>query len=614
MQTRTTVALLSAALFGASAAAQDAVDWIDEFPSATEVARAAFEEHQVTAARTNVDGNDADGIAINLAGTFVMLRQILWLKQREDGAMTAARTEKLRELVASYQEAELAIGAGRDGRNGYIRRTDGEDCGADDECYQRWWLLHLNASSGRAEYRERVLKRLFPCGTLARELDDLRQQAANRGTLSYFPSPSATLEIEDDYAGLATAGCGPHGGDTDNDGLCDAWEAVPATRRAEARRANATADEPQPCIELIRVLMADTGGLKVGIAATSNVKPNDYVEFRVSRSALDTDTQGQFVWQGMGKICERGRISDGCPGMRPPAVPRSRDPREALAEPGWPPNLPGLYEALTATGPDPRAPQNWPLYAVIAADAPLAAPTPSAQSPESAPLFLTVDTTTVPSRRPVQCEQPSRVWLNRHYKPPKGLHGPYVDLDDAFRRDEAGNIAWQLYGDVGVIDNREFGYLILAKAHGIADPRGLLYTTAPGANNSWTSPDFDAEDYYATWTNAFESSCEDATDFVPAATVHTHPGSFASPYTFSVKDFDGAIESKLLIAMIDARDLCIRTFQPLPSDETLSWWETRFLASKAYDDYRRRVTIIPPQYVDPARGRGPCVVDRVDPP
>ena len=97
-------------------------DWIDEFPSVTEVAHAAYEELKVTAQRSGIDPNDDDSIAINLAGTFVVLRQIMLLKYNEGLPMAKDREEKLRKLVASYLEAELTIGRGWAGRRGYIMR------------------------------------------------------------------------------------------------------------------------------------------------------------------------------------------------------------------------------------------------------------------------------------------------------------------------------------------------------------------------------------------------------------------------------------------------------------------------------------------------------------
>lgn len=72
----------AAALFAvlpASASAQR--EWIDEFPTVTMVAHAAWEELAVTSARGGVDTTrDDDAIAINLVGSFIVLRQILALK------------------------------------------------------------------------------------------------------------------------------------------------------------------------------------------------------------------------------------------------------------------------------------------------------------------------------------------------------------------------------------------------------------------------------------------------------------------------------------------------------------------------------------------------------
>ena len=165
-------------LAGSASAQPGKSDWIDALPSRTAVAQAAFEELQVTAARKNFDNTrDDDAIAINLAGTYVTLREIIYLKRRKELGMSPVRRAKLDRIVASYLEAELTIGRAAAGRRGYItaRPPSGLDC-KDITCYRRWFELHLNASTSRAEYRQRILNRLFPCGDLAAELDDLRQK------------------------------------------------------------------------------------------------------------------------------------------------------------------------------------------------------------------------------------------------------------------------------------------------------------------------------------------------------------------------------------------------------------------------------------------------------
>lgn len=255
-------------------------DWIDAFPSVTAVAQAAFEELKVTAASRNLDNTgDDDAIAINLAGTYVTLREIIYLKRLREPGMSPARRAKLNGLVASYQEAELTIGRGAAGRRGYITAgpPSGLNC-RDIACYNRWFHLHLNASTSRASYRERVLNRLFPCGGLAAELDDVRQNSTGR--LPYLPSPSVTGTIDGDVAGKAPAGCDAYGGDGNKNGLCDDWETAFATSRGKKPGG------PEPCgtLTLTKATTPDARGIEVEYTVDAEWIPQD-VEFSVYRSA-----------------------------------------------------------------------------------------------------------------------------------------------------------------------------------------------------------------------------------------------------------------------------------------------------------------------------------------
>lgn len=232
---------LAMALPAVAARAQS--DWIDLFPSPTAVAHAAFEELKVTAQRGNTGlTTDDDSIAINLAGSFVVMRQLLFLKHNDEKGMSPQQEDKRRRLEAAYAQAELTIGQGAAGRRGYIWRAPpaGMGCGSDQRCYKRWFELHLNASTSRAEYRQRLLQRLFPCSELATELHDLRQRRATM--MPFFPSPSVTLQIERELARHAPAGCAAMGGDRNGNGLCDDWE--PATGRGATGSASAPASAP----------------------------------------------------------------------------------------------------------------------------------------------------------------------------------------------------------------------------------------------------------------------------------------------------------------------------------------------------------------------------------
>jgi hypothetical protein len=534
-------------------------DWIDEFPSVTEVAHAAFEEMKVTAARKNFDNTgDDDAIAINLAGTFVVLRQIMLLKYNEEPPMKKDREEKLKKLVASYLEAELTIGRGWAGRRGYITGAPPSGLGCRDEaCYRRWFLLHLNASSGRAEYRERVLNRLFPCGTLAKELNELRQKHAT--TVPYMPSPAATLRIEKELAGIAPVGCTVHGGDSRKNGLCDAWTppspaptagpiaSAPgvAASTAPAALSGAFRSSASGCLimELTNVRMAPGGGLKVSIAPKT-ATPGATVQFRVVRADAKAKPQAEPVWEG---------------------------------------------EATIQSDSDPAA----ALHVIVARDEPL--------TPDEARAFLLVDAISTRSRGPVQCEQPLRTWLPRQLPPdapvPVGLHGPYGGgrLDGPVRgsggeivRPGAGLDAAVL-ATVDVVLGRtatnEGGFVVLQNRR----RPNSYYATAPVAGPApGTGAGYVTEqDYTYSVIRALDGSCEDPASFVVASFVHTHPvqtwGLTQRNDNFTMIDFKSAFDWRRLggfnfgpykisnafegIYMINARNRCVQSFTAENQDD-----------------------------------------------
>lgn len=530
------ILLALCAPLGAFAQTQGPVrDWIDEFPSVEEVAHGAFEEMKVTAQRNNFDNTgDDDAIAINLVGTFVVLKQIMLLKVNEEPSMSRERQDRLRKQVAAYSEAELTVGRGWAGRRGYITRgpPTGMSC-SDEACYRRWFLLHLHGSSGRAEYRERVLKRLFPCGTLAQELNDLRQRHAT--TVPYMPSPATTLRIDREIVGIGPAGCAAYGGDARQTGLCDSWR-VPAAASAaaagpaSAAKAGTYRQSSAGCriIELKKVRIAKTGGLRVSIAPTS-AKAGDVVAFRVSRSASD--------------------VADGSPAFwdRPATITAGSTD----------------LEAVVATGPplvtDPARP------------------------------FLVVDTSSVRSRGPTQCEQPTTGWQKHHEKPqPKGLHGPYASVDEAVVNDHASLLALQLTATSGA----EQGFVIVKRS-----ARAEYFATPPlasssGAANQHAQPQFQARDYQTSHDRAFDGSCENEDEFGVAAIVHTHPLRPNAPDMFSADDFQQAITLERLThdptcasapdalskwfcakarrfeltVMVNLADKRVRSFRPCPGD------------------------------------------------
>jgi hypothetical protein len=560
-------------------------DWIDEFPSVTEVAHAAYEELKVTAQRSGIDPNDDDSIAINLAGTFVVLRQIMLLKYNEEPPMAKNREEKLRKLVASYLEAELTIGRGWAGRRGYIMRGPPTGMGCSDEaCYRRWFLLHLNASSGRAEYRQRVLSRLFPCGTLAEELNDLRQKHAT--TVPYMPSPATTLRMEREVVGVGPTGCAAYGGDSRQRGLCDGWTPPPApsagpiasepgVAAATALAAPASAGAPASSafrrsgsgcliIALTKVRMAKNAGLLVSIDPTS-AKAGDVVTFRVSRSKEKTPDGSPAIWEKQATIAQGGTA---------------------------------LEAVVATTGvslvPDPTRP------------------------------FLIIDTTSTSSRGPTHCEQPTTQWQTRHdEKPhPKGLHGPYASVEEAARQDNASSIALRLTARSSI----EHGFVIVRD---LRATKPAYYTTPPLFSSSGapgvylnTQPQFQAADFKVSFERAFEGSCENAEDFTIAATVHTHPSS-PMPNMFSGDDFHQAITLEQfthfadcpsvrdpvtrwlctnargfeLAVLLNQDDGTTRTFRPCPNDEDFGSVELDVASltpwlSPLWNRYCRRTDVI----------------------
>jgi hypothetical protein len=521
-------------------------DWIAEFPSVTEVAHAASEELKVTAQRRGIDPKDEDGIAINLAGTFVVLRQIMLLKYNEEPQMTKDREEELKKVVASYLEAELTIGRGWAGRRGYITGAPPNGLGCRDEvCYRRWFLLHLNASSGRAEYRERVLSRLFPCGTLAKELNDLRQKHAT--TVPYMPSPAATLRIEKELAGIAPAGCTPYGGVSRKNGLCDGWTPPPAPTAGSIASASGVATAAaisapastgaaasgafrtsslacQLPIVLTKVKLATGVGLLVSIAPES-AKEGDVVTFSVSRSGAEKGVPDRpALWEKPAKLVK------GSAGLQ--------------AVVAW--------DAGARLAPDPVRP------------------------------FLIVDATSRRSSGPVYCAQPTTKWeLVAH-----GLHGPYASVDEAALNDRASKIALGRTGTASLMGEHapEHGFVI------VTDLRraGAYYTTPPRVSTAATkgaAPQFGIPDYKASMYSAFTSSCENIEDFDLAATVHTHPEFLggAAPDGFSSSDFQQAIQFRAelrtfeRIVLLNKGDGQTYVFIPCPGDEPavgLLLWRT----------------------------------------
>jgi hypothetical protein len=226
--TATTLAIVAAVIqfLAPSARAQEQGDWLDEMPAVTDIAHAALAELKDTHSNRPDVFNDEDRIAVSLVRAFTLLRQMMFLKYNAEPPMSQQREAKLKAIYAAYSEAELVIGQGAPARRGYITRgpDTGRGCRAGDrECYLRWFKN--DAFIGGARYRERMFRRLFPCGDRAKELIDLHQRHASDAP--YMPSPAVTGEVEPEVAGIAPAGCGAFGGDAKGNGLCADWRNAP---------------------------------------------------------------------------------------------------------------------------------------------------------------------------------------------------------------------------------------------------------------------------------------------------------------------------------------------------------------------------------------------------
>jgi len=521
-------------------------DWIDAFPSVTAVARAAYEELKVSAVPAKLDfTQDDDSIAVNLAGTFMILRGIMLLKYNEEEDMSPEREEKLRVLLAAYEEAELAIGNGAATRQGYIKRgpPTGQDCKEDMACYRRWFANDILNISGRAEYRERILARLFPCDGLGKAFHTLRQAQGVR--MPNLPSPAATLQLDEEVVGVAPPGCDIYGGDADQDGLCDAWEPSPA-----ASKAAAPVPKCEP-VQLLRVKSDAAAGVSVTIA-NNTAMPGDRIAFRVLRAAQPTmDATAMEIWAGEATL-ERGPASEAHPVAR------------------------------------------------IAQGAALA--------PDAARPFLIVEATGVPNKGPVQCEQALPEWLPRHQNPPNGLHGPYPNVEQAvsvagsLALQLTSNVE---YGFVVVRDWRQptghyYASAPVRSTHDAGSPAAQPLVLPEDFYRSFdiavtpSCVEADALELAAivhthpdTWLTPNSFSMQDfnqAIGFVP----------IRSPMWFGAgMKLRSKFEKTVLIT---ADDRCVRTFVPQEGDETFSkpelWLDSAAIVLTLYGDYTDRVKTV----------------------
>ena len=276
----TCVTLRMTAIFLAASVvnARAADDWIDELPTVTAVAHASTDELKVTTANWRFDlrgielKDDDDLAAVTLSGTLVLIRKIILYKFQEESSLSIEREGKLRAIVAAYEEAELVIGQATGNRRGYL--TTAQKC-RDMECHRRWFKTHMSNVYIGAEYRKRILTRLFSCER-AQELDRLAQSYALRAP--FLPSPSVTLSIDPELKGIAPPGCSAYGGDMNRNGLCDEWETPPSTKIT----ADAGTPECAP-VAMSKVRMAQGGGLRVTFDK-DGARPGMRIKFVVKRS------------------------------------------------------------------------------------------------------------------------------------------------------------------------------------------------------------------------------------------------------------------------------------------------------------------------------------------
>jgi hypothetical protein len=521
-------------------------DWIDDLPSVTTVAHAATEELKVTTSNWKFDArgialkDDDDLAAVTLVGTLILMRKIMLYKYNQEPALSREREAKLRSIVAAYLEAELLIGQATGNRRGYL--TTAHRC-RDIECYRRWFANDISNIFIRAEYRTRILKRLYPCGERALELDQLAQSHGLRAPS--LPSPAVTLTIDPAIAGVGPSGCTTYGGDANRNGLCDDWENVSAGVKPAVVVARAANGSDGIRMTKLRNDYTTPGrGLRVSIAKDSVVAGSGAC-FRVLRADRPSLGAGKELWHGAAKI-ESG------------------------------------------TG------ASAPLNAVVA-------PNVEFKVDEKSP-FLLVEITSGPSYGAVNCEQPLKTWEQRHLDPgPSGLHGPYRDIDAAMKQDGAGLLALRLTKNV------EIGYLVVRNgrlpktvdSYYVTPP--TLSTQGFIGNN--LQPQVPPEDFYRSFQTAFEKSCEDPEVSKVAALVHTHPkGNVEQISNFSMDDFNQALDfvparpmqfgagnlldTELeLTVMLDVFDRCIRAFDPRLGGDRFSLFDTTVVPSKWSDLY-----------------------------
>jgi hypothetical protein len=110
-------------------------------------------------------------------------------------------------------------------------------------------------------------------------------------------------------------------------------------------------------------------------------------------------------------------------------------------------------------------------------------------------------------------------------------------VEQVLQQDDAVCIAFESSKALSRLSKQEHGFAILQHVKS-----GRYYTTPPIASTSALTVSW--RDYAASLDKAFARSCENRSDFVYAADVHTHPRVIPFPATdlFSAKDFNHAIQ------------------------------------------------------------------------
>jgi hypothetical protein len=249
-----------------AAPTQAAADWLDEMPSVAEVAAVIDREYAQTSNQSTV--------AINTAAALILLRQLLEYRLAEDAGLSPQRRAEVRAIEDAYLRAELAIGRQPGSRRGALSPAEVrrfyesrryQACATAD-CYRYWVLFQLEFWNA-ANFRQRVLPLLFPCGSAADVLEIAARNAMSAPLVPYTPAASVggdpTLLERLARNTPAAAACSADGADLDGDGLCHDWEAQ--LRRVRTLPAAITCD----MFALERATTSDAASITLTFRTTS---------------------------------------------------------------------------------------------------------------------------------------------------------------------------------------------------------------------------------------------------------------------------------------------------------------------------------------------------------